>query len=333
MSIRPTALRRRSAHSVAAFLFLACFFSSACKTSDDAAAAATQLTATAQSLTNYYSALDTILANTDQLNSVQVVLYGIPYDDAAKAQIADARTEIQKRAAVAKSLTNLAQNFAKLTGSSAATDASASAGKLEDEVKTLGASKTFASSSPEMAVLNDALGAIVKAIQEKKERDAAKSMSKFAQGLDELFAKEAPVYESLNTQYVAISSSLAVTMLTKGQTDPTGFFTVALNPYALTPEVTDPALKDGFAKIAVSKVEEKAAVLKNSQKDATESMEQSLKQMAGRIDLVANDKPMQASTAPLTLANVEKWASQFTSSTPAASPAKAATTSTATRAN
>ena len=54
--------------------------------------------------------------------------------------------------------------------------------------------------------------------------------------------------------------------------------------------------------------------------------------MAGRIDLVANDKPMQASTAPVALADVEKWASQFTSSTPATTPttpttpAKAATT-------
>jgi len=331
MSRRRIALRRRSAHA-AAFLFLACFFSSGCKTSDDAAAAATQLTATAQSLTNYYSALDTILASTDQLNSVQVVLYNIPYDDAAKAQIADARTEIQKRAAVASRLTNLAQNFAKLTGSTAATDASASAGKLEDEVKTLGASKTFASSSPEMVILNDAIGAIVKAIQEKKERDAAKSMSQFAQALDELFAKEAPVYESLNTEYVAISSSLAKTMLTKGQTDPTGFFKVALTPYALTPEVTDSALKDGVAKIAVNQVNEMAAALNKSQRDATESMEQSLKQMAGRIDLVANDKPMQASTAPVALADVEKWASQFTSSTPATTPttpttpAKAATT-------
>jgi hypothetical protein len=332
MSNRRTVLRRRSAHGAAAFLFLACFFSSGCKTSDDAAAAAAQLTATAQSLTNYYSALDTILTSTDQLNSVQVVLYGIPYDDAAKAQISDARTEIQKRAAVANSLTNLAQNFAKLTGSTAATDASASAGKLEDEVKTLGASKTFASTSPEMVILNDTIGAIVKAIQEKKERDAAKSVSQFAQALDELFAKEAPVYESLNTQYVALSSSLAETMLTKGQTDPTGFFKVALNPYALTPEVTDSSLKDGVAKIAVNQVKDTATALNKSQKDATESMEQSLKQMAGRIDLVANDKPMQASTAPATLADVEKWASQFTSSTPAAKPAKAPTTQTPTKA-
>jgi hypothetical protein len=43
--------------------------------------------------------------------------------------------------------------------------------------------------------------------------------------------------------------------------------------------------------------------------------------MSDRIDLVANEKPMEARMPPVTVANVEKWASQFsTSATPATKP-------------
>jgi hypothetical protein len=312
-------VRRRA---IAASVLLSCvFFAGGCKTSDDAKAAATQLSATAKSLTDYYSALDTILAETDQLNAVQVVLYGIPYDAPTKAEIADARAEIQKRAALAKDLTDLAQSFAKLTGSTASTDASASAGKLEAEVKSLGASKVFANSSPEMVGLNLAIGLVVTAVQEHKEREAAKGMSQFAAALGELFTKEAPVYESINDQYAVVSSSLAKSLLQNGQTDPSSFFKVALDPYGLTPEVTDTKLRGGIEKLAEQQVDQKSQALKDSQKSATDDMEKSLKQMADRIELVANDKPMQARTAPLTVADVEKWASQFSTTTPSTAAA------------
>ncbi|HMD78121.1 MAG TPA: hypothetical protein VKG86_12200 [Terracidiphilus sp.] len=330
----PRARRR----AIAASVLLAClFFAGGCKTSDDAAAAATQLTATAKSLTDYYSALDTILAQTDQLNAVQVVLYGIPYDDATKAQITDTRAEIQKRAALAKDLTDLAQNFAKLTGSTASTDASASAVQLETEVESLKLTKSKMGSD-EQNLMKIAVGLVVTAIQEHKEREAAQGISKFTTALNGFFTKEAPDYISLNDDYRSISSSLAKSLLQNGQTDPSSFFKVALDPYGLTPEVTDSKLRKDIEKLAEAQVDQTSADLQKSQQDATDSMEKSLKQMADRIVLVANDKPMQARTAPVTLADVEKWASQFTTSTqstatttPAKTPASPAKTATKTK--
>ena len=319
---------RARRQAIAASVLLACvLFAGGCKTSDDAAAAATQLTATSKSLTDYYSALDTILAETDQLNAVQVVLYGIPYDDGTKAQIADTRAEIQKRAALAKGLTELAQNFAKLTGSTASTDASASAAKLETEVESLKLTKSKMSSN-EQSLMKVAIGLVVSAIQEHKKREAAQGIDKFTAALNDFFTKEAPDYISLNDDYRAISSSLAKSLLQNDQTDPSSFFTAALGPYGVTPEVTDSKLRKEIEKLAEAQVDQKSAALEKSQQDATDSMEKSLKQIADRIDLVANDKPMEVRTVPVNLADVEKWASQFATSTASTATAAAAKTTT-----
>jgi hypothetical protein len=307
----PIAIPRAWRRTIAASVLLSClFFAGGCKTSDDAAAAATQLTATAKSLTDYYSALDTILAETDQLNEVQVVLYEIPYDTPTKAMIADTRAEIQKREALAKGLTDLAQSFAKLTGSTASTDASASAAKLETEVESLKPIK-FKMSSEEQNGMKIAIGLVVTAIQEHKEREAARGISQFATALDGFFAKEALDYESIGKDYAVISSSLAKSLLQNGQTDPSGYFKVTLDPYGLIPEVTDTKLRGKLEKLAEGQVDQKAQALQDSQKSATDDMEKSLKQMSDRIKLVADDKPMEVRIPPVTLANVEKWASEF----------------------
>jgi hypothetical protein len=312
----PIAIPRAWRRTIAASVLLSClFFAGGCKTSDDAAAAATQLTATAKSLTDYYSALDTILAETDQLNEVQVVLYEIPYDTPTKAMIADTRAEIQKREALAKGLTDLAQSFAKLTGSTASTDASASAAKLETEVESLKPIK-FKMSSEEQNGMKIAIGLVVTAIQEHKEREAARGISQFATALDGFFAKEALDYESIGKDYAVISSSLAKSLLQNGQTDPSGYFKVTLDPYGLIPEVTDTKLRGKLEKLAEGQVDQKAQALQDSQKSATDDMEKSLKQMSDRIKLVADDKPMEVRIPPVTLANVEKWASEFSTLIP-----------------
>ena len=74
-NLRGTTLCGRGKLRVAAIATLFCLIlTSGCKTSDDTAAAATQLTATASSLTSYYSALDTILSETDQLYQIQAAI-------------------------------------------------------------------------------------------------------------------------------------------------------------------------------------------------------------------------------------------------------------------
>jgi hypothetical protein len=113
-------------------------FASGCKTSSDAVAAATQLTATASMLTGYYSALNTLLSETDQLYQIQAAINPlVPYDAQTKNYVTDTALEIQKREKLAAALTTVAQEFAKLSGSTAATDASTAAGNLESAVAGL----------------------------------------------------------------------------------------------------------------------------------------------------------------------------------------------------
>jgi hypothetical protein len=171
-------------------------------------------------------------------------------------------------------------------------------------------------SSEEQNGMKIAIGLVVTAIQEHKEREAARGISQFATALDGFFAKEALDYESIGKDYAVISSSLAKSLLQNGQTDPSGYFKVTLDPYGLIPEVTDTKLRGKLEKLAEGQVDQKAQALQDSQKSATDDMEKSLKQMSDRIKLVADDKPMEVRIPPVTLANVEKWASEFSTLIP-----------------
>ena len=306
----PRARRR----AIAASVLLSCLlFAGGCKTSDDAKAAASQLTATAKSLTDYYAALDTMLSENDQVSQIHEAVNPVAtYTAQAKATLADTRSEIQKREVIAKDLTGLAQQFAALSGSSAATDVPASAAKLESGIEGLKLTK-FKMSSPEQAAMKLALEGIVKAVQEHKEREAAQQIDKFTSALAEWFNTESDDYNSIGRDYASATSSLAHTLLRNHQADLSPFLKPALDPYGIAPELTDSTIRTNIEGIADKQIDQKAAALVDSQQSATASMEKALKEMADRIKTVADDKPMAMRTAPITLTDVEKWASQFTS--------------------
>ena len=71
---------------------------------------------------------------------------------------------------------------------------------------------------------------------------------------------------------------------------------------------------------AEQQVAAKQDALKAAQKQATADMEKSLQQMSDRIHLVADEKPMELRIAPLTIPNVEKWASEFQSAAGLSAP-------------
>lgn len=310
---------RRTISAAASILFASLFFAGGCKTSDDATAVASQLTETAKCLRDYYTALDTMLSETDQLYVVQAVVNPVtPYDDQTKAYVADLRAEIQKRETFAGDLTTLAEEFSSLSNSKAPGEMVESAGKMESEIDAMELTKTGLSTG-ELNMMNVALGAIVKAIQEHKEREAAKQMDAFASNLSGWFVRQEPQCESIGRDYARVSKSLALTLLEKGQTDPSNFLKVALDPYGLTPDLTDPALKLKVKALAKEQVGQKADALEAAQKSATEAMEKSLKEMSKRIDLLANEKPMALRSAPISIADVEEWASQFTATSSATS--------------
>ena len=328
--LRRVPLRSSRKARTAAILIVFCLaFTNGCKTSDDAAAAATQLTATASSLTGYYSALGTLLSETDQLYQIQAAVDPVvtPYDSKTKALITDTEAEIQKREKLAAALTTLAQEFAKLSGSTAAKDASTAAGNLESAVAGLKISGVSLSAST-VNLMKDAVDLIVKAIQEHKEREAAEAIDKFTSALNTWFKNEEPFDNTIGSNYAAVTASLAKALIRKGQVDSSSFLSAVFSPYGLTPQLTDPTLKANVQTILTAQVDQKSAALASGQQTATTSMEKSLSEMQSRIHLVATDKPMAIRAAPITLADVQNWVSIVPQIAPAAATATAKSSST-----
>jgi hypothetical protein len=301
---------RVSFRAIAILLFTGIFLATGCKTSDDAAAAATQMSATAKSLSDYYTALNTILANTDQLYILNEQLLSKPYTAENRQLLKNNEAELAKRIALAADFSTLASEFAKLTGSTAAADVSASAIKLQTEVDGLAAVKA---STNEQNLLKSALQLFVKAIQEHKEREAARAISDFSQGLTALFIKEGEVWNSVETVYSQIAENLAVYLVDKEAIDNSSLLKVALDPFGLTPSAAAPELKAKLAPLAKQQITARKTALDDSYIKATDAMTKSLQEMSKRIQAVAEDKPMAFRMPPITVANVEKWASQVES--------------------
>ncbi len=109
----------RRTRMAAQMVVLAGLLLGGCKTTDDASAAATQMSSTAKALTDYYAAQEKILDATDVGNRMGEALFSRPYADAAKENIRTMREAAEQRGKLAEELTTLAQNFAKLTGTTA----------------------------------------------------------------------------------------------------------------------------------------------------------------------------------------------------------------------
>jgi len=321
---------RRTMRSAAALLVVCLGLTCGCKTSDDAAAAASQLTSTASTLTNYYAALGTLLSETDQLYQIQAAISPVaPYDSPTLKLVQDTEAEIEQRAKLAAALTTLAQNWGKLSGSTAASDVSTAAGNLQSAVAALKLPDSSMSTGS-VNIMKDALNLIVKAIQEHKEREAAAAIDKFTGALDAWFTSEEPIYNTIGANYANLTLSLVKYLITKGQVDPSSFVTAIFSPYGLTPQLTDSTLRSQVQKVLADEVEQKSKALAAAQVAATTSMGKSLSEMASRIHIVATDKPMRLRVAPVTLADVQNWISLVPQIAPStATPQKTSTGATA----
>lgn len=296
---------------LAAIVFLCgLIFATGCKTSEDAAAAATQMSATAKSLADYYAALETILDNTDQVYILNAQLYHKPYNPENRQLLKSNQDELDKRIKLATDFSTLAAEFAQLTGSTASADVSASALKLQTEVTSLA---SINASKREQGILKAALGLLVTAIQEHKERKAARAIGDFATGLNTLFVKEAPVWTSVDQVFNAVAGVLATNLVDDNATDNSGLFKVALGPFGLVPAASSADFNSKLAPLAKDRIASRKAQLNASFDQATVAMAKSLDEMSKRIHLVADDKPMSFRVPPLTLATVEKWADQVAS--------------------
>ena len=296
---------RSGVRSMAFLAFASLLLVAGCKTSDDAAAAASQMSATAEALSDYYTAAGTTLADTDQLFTLEANLLSKPYNTENQQLIRANETALAKRAALASDLSALASSFAKLTGSSAPADVSAAASRCADEISSLSARKQ---SSAEQNALKDAMQLLVKAVQEHKERESAKAIDQVAQDLFGFFAKEVPIWNSNEQIYIQQTTEVADYLAEHDAIDTSAFLKVALDPLGLTPSVASPELKAELAPLAKQQITARAAALNDAYARATGAMTASLQEMSQRIHLVAEDKPMVFRVPPVTIATVEQWA-------------------------
>jgi hypothetical protein len=290
---------------------LACMLSlSGCKTKDDASAAATQMSATAKCLSDYYVGVEAIVDKTDQINILNEGLFAKPYPQKNRDLLKADRAEIEKRAALAGDLSKLAAEFALLAGSKAPADVAASALKLQGEVDSLSGTT---SSSTEQSVLKASLQLLVTAIQEHKEREAARAIDGVAKGMSDLFVKEEPVWKSLEEVYTEFAAGLAADLVDQKSVDTTTFaaahLKMALDPFGLAASPPSADVTAKLAPVVKQEIADRHAALDSDYAKATEAMAKSLEEMSKRIHVVAEDKPMEFRAPPLTLATVEKWAS------------------------
>jgi hypothetical protein len=296
--------------SIAATLLLAssCGFTG-CKTSHDAAEAASQMSETAKALADYYTGVEAILENSDAINIINRDLYNKPYSDKTQADLKKLEAELAKRAALASNLSALAASFSQLTTSTAPADVSASAGNL------LGLATSLTSYTPTTAqqtAITDAVQDLVAALKEHKEREAARAMDGAVHGLADLFDKEQNVWLTLEQTNAEVSSTLAGSLVDANATDNMQLLKVALKPFGLAPAAVSQDMNLKLAAEAKDHIRDKKADMESSFAQATSDMSKSLHTMAGRIDTVASDKPLNFHSTPVTVAPVEQWAAQVT---------------------
>jgi hypothetical protein len=279
-----------------------------CKTSQDAAEAAKQMSATAKSLSDYYAALHTILTETEQIYALNEQLLAKPYTAETRQHLKNDEDALAKRAAFAKDFSTLADEFAKLTGSTAAADVSASADKLLTEADSLASVKA---SGAEQSLLKDALNLLVTSIKEHKEREAAKDIDTVAKILTDLFAKETDVWNSREAVHTQMAKNLAEYLADQDAVDNSAPLKVALDPFGLTPSVAHPDLSAKLAPLVKQQIATKAAACDDDYLKATDAMTKSLQEMSKRIRLVAEGKPMSFRLPPVTVDSVEQWATHL----------------------
>lgn len=297
-----------------------------CKTSDDAVAAASQMATTSQQLSGYYKALQTTFQETDELYQLNEQLYSKPYTTENQQLLKTNETELGKRAQLAADIAALSESFGTLSASTVPSNAASDASQVETDVDKLASLKA---SSTEQGALKLAVQQLATAIQEHKEREAAKAMQGAVQSLSDLFAKEEDVWNSTEEVYSQIAANLAASLVDANVTDNSAVLDVALTPFGLVRNASTGDMNTKLAPVAKQQIATKKTTMDAAYQSATDGMAKALAQMAQRIQTLADGKPMTEKRAPLSLATVQQWVTQVNSvATTLAPPAAAAASTT-----
>jgi hypothetical protein len=260
------------------------------------------MAATSRVLSDYYRSLDRILARTEDSYQAQFVLVQAPPDD-----LHETRAQIQLRVDLADEIGKLSALFQKITGSAAASDASASAAKMGVELDAL---RGLSGDDAETKGLAVGIEEIVALVQQRDEREAARKIGPLCHQLSVFFDSEKTRYDSIQESYLKVARSVSKSLVDKDQVDTSPVFASALEPFGLAPAIDAGPLKAGMRSYLLAQIESNYALRLAQGQRSTEALSAALKEMDARIGLVAHDKAMQIREPPYSLDTVKVWISE-----------------------
>jgi hypothetical protein len=278
-----------------------------CKTSDDAKAVATQMTAAAKDLSDYYAALSSLVGEHAKLERLQQATMGVPYDKQDLAQLQDVQAALKKRSDAAGDLADLAKAFTGLSGSKAPADVSDSASNLGTALASI---PQLPGASDAQPVLQNAGKILTQFAQEGDERKMAKSIDPTMAALSQMFSQEKSTYDSIDRTYIGLAQGIALDMVTHNQVDPGSLMEPALKPFDLAGRVPTEQLSPGLADYAREQIKAKAEINIAAHAKASDSMENALKELSKRTHQLATDGKMPERGFPR-LSDVESWVKQI----------------------
>jgi len=283
---------------------------SACKFSDDAAAASEQMSATATDLQAYYTALAAEVEDTSQLFDLDTAISNIPYSAADRAQTEAVRAEILKRAAMADGLAKLADSFNSLVTSKSAGDVQTAATALGNELITV---KALKRGSPVPDAVGKAGNLLLQLVQQHEEKKAARAMDATLAAITELFFKEKATYDSLERVHLGEASQVAQDLTNKNGVDPTPLLSPALKPFGLAPLPISPSLQSALKQLALSRLQGATDDAVKKEATASAAMLSALQEMSRRVHLLATEHSMSLRGNPFSLKTVESWVASIIS--------------------
>ncbi|NYF78057.1 hypothetical protein HDF17_000344 [Granulicella arctica] len=275
-----------------------------CKTSEDAAAASSQMTSTAKTLGDFYHQMEQTIDSTEGAYEAQSATLSVPFDDTLRAQLDDQKKEFAKREEIADELAKLSTLFCQLTDSKDTKDASESADKLAAELVTV---KALSSDGAASKAFSEAVNVFVTLLKEHKEREAARKIEPIVTQLSAFFDSEKPAYDSVEKAYLLTAAPVARKLLKDKQIDASAFLSPVLAPFGLTAQITSDDLKAKLSPYVGDQIAARAIEQQATYDKASAGMSEALKEMSKRVALVATEKPMQIRIEPITLANVQQW--------------------------
>jgi hypothetical protein len=279
-------------------------FLSACKVSDDAVAAAQQMTTTAADLNGYYNSIAESLSNTIALNELDASISRIPFDAQSREIIQDSLGEITKRQEAAQALARLAASMGALSGSTVSTDVASAASALGNELVHV---RALPGGSPVPDVLGKAGNLLLQLVQQRKEKEAAQAMDQTLTAFVSLFDKEKPTYDSIFRVRIFLASQVAKDLINRQVVDPSPMLAPALKPFDLSALPVDAQTRDALRTLALSRLQSSAEDATKREVDASSAMLAALQEMSTRMHILATEKPMATRGNPFSLKVVESW--------------------------